>query len=487
MIKEEMISKINKAVEDSKEKVSKDYYRLKYHLMPIVGFMNDPNGFIKINGEYHLFYQFNPFYPQERCVCWAHVKSKDLINWEALPLALLPLEWYETHGCYSGSAVNHDGIFTLMYTGNVKNSEGIRETYQCLAESKDGVEFVKNKNNPVIYNQPEGYTTNFRDPKLWKNNGTWYMVIGTQTEKKQGTTLLYKSTDLLKWLEVGEVASSKDGDLGFLGYMWECPNLFRIDGMDILLFCPQGVEANGNLYNNIYQCGYLMGNLNYNTGKLNHGDFVELDRGFEFYAPQITVDNNGRTLMVGWVGLPEEESPTKMNKWMHCLTIIRELFIMDNKLCQRPAKEMKLLRKNKITYDDVKLSSSGVKLPNVNGDSYELICEFTYEVASVFGLKLRCNDYEDQGTILYYHAENEALTLSRGKSRFCKIGTRSCYVKNSGKLKLHIFMDKSSIEIFVNDGKETFTSRIYPKKENKEIILFSENKDVKANVEFWNI
>jgi beta-fructofuranosidase len=480
----EMSSRVYKIIEDSKEKINKDYYRLKYHIMPPVGFLNDPNGFIHINGEYHLFYQFNPLYPEDKMVCWAHLKSKDLVTWESMPITLFPMEWYETHGCYSGSAVNNNGIFTLMYTGNVKKPDGVRETYQCLAETRDGINFTKYKHNPVIYNQPEGYTRHFRDPKVWKHNNLWYAVIGTQTEKEQGTTLLHSSSDLIKWNKIGEVVSPIDN----LGYMWECPNLFNIDGKDILLFCPQGVESNGDLYNNIYQCGYLIGSLDYNTGKLEHdGQFIELDRGFEFYAPQVAVDDNGRMLIVGWMGLPEEEhSQTKENNWMHCLTIVRELFIKNNKLCQRPVKEMELLRKNQIIYEDLKVDNETIEISNIKSDSYEMLCEFTFDNVSVFGLNLRSSNCSE-GITIYYDCENEKLALDRPNNTLAKKETRKCHIKNQGKLKLHIFMDKSSIEVFANDGEETFTSRIYPSREDKGIFLFCKNGTMKADVKFWSI
>lgn len=479
---EQMISKIYKIIEDSKEKVNKDYYRLNYHIMPPVGFLNDPNGFIQINGEYHLFYQFNPFYPEDKKVCWAHLRSKDLITWEWLPIALFPMEWYETHGCYSGSAVNNNGIFTLIYTGNVKNSMGVRETYQCLAESEDGINFKKYIDNPVIYNQPKGYTRHFRDPKVWKHNNLWYTVIGAQTEEKQGTTLLYSSIDLIEWSKIGELDSlMKD-----FGYMWECPNLFSIDNKDVLLFCPQGVKSKGDLYNNRYQCGYFIGKIDYETGKFKHDEFLEIDRGFEFYAPQVTVDDSGRTLMVGWIGLPDEEdSKTKENNWIHCLSIIRELYIKDNKLCQRPIKEMEFLRKKLIQYSDLKINSDNFELPN-NGDSYEMICDFAFEDEVVFGLRLRSKDGTD-GTNVYYDSKNEKITFDRENVVSAKRETRKCYIRNSRKLKLHIFMDKSSVEVFVNDGQETFTARIYPDKNSNRIFIFCKNGNVTVNIKFWNI
>lgn len=485
-----LLEAASEAVEKVKAKVNSDYYRLKHHLMPPAGYMNDPNGFIQINGEYHLFYQFNPLYPYSKRVYWAHVKSSDLVNWASMPIALAPCEWYETHGCYSGSAVNNNGIFTLMYTGNVKNEAGDREAYQCIAESSDGVYFNKYKNNPVINGQPEEYNAHFRDPKVWKHNGVWYMVIGTQTKNEQGAAVLYRSDDLFRWDKVGEISSAKDRELEYLGYMWECPNLFNLDGTDVLLFCPQGVKAKGDLYNNIYQCGYFLGSLDYNTGKIEHRDFCELDRGFEFYAPQITQDKNGRTLLIGWMGLPEEdESPTVENGWLHCLTCVRELHIKNNKIYQIPAKEMKSLRKNEVLYNNIIIEERELELDKIYGDCYELLCEFAYASVEEFGIKLRCSEFEEEKTLLYYAVKEEKLVLDRDSSdaRNYKKGIRKCKIEDNGKVRMQIFMDRSAVEIFVNDGEETFTARIYPGINSKHIIFYAKGGSVKLNINYWEI
>ncbi|WP_259473071.1 glycoside hydrolase family 32 protein [Clostridium estertheticum] len=477
-----------KTSKELNEKVNNDYYRLKYHLMPSVGFLNDPNGFIQFNGEYHLFYQFNPLYPKDKIVYWAHVKSSDLIHWSILSPALCPSEWYETHGCYSGSAVNNNGKLTLIYTGNVKNKLGKRETYQCIAQSIDCEHFVKYKNNPVISNVPTGYTTHFRDPKVWKYDGLWYMAIGAQTEKEEGVVLLYSSQDLLAWNKIGEVAGANINGLNYLGYMWECPNLFNLDGKDILLFCPQGVEPKGDLYNNRYQCGYLLGKLDYKTAKLAYGDFIELDRGFEFYAPQVSRDEKGRLLLVGWMGIPEEEdSPTVKNNWLHCLTIVRELHLENNKIYQNPVEEIKLLRTNETRYDNVLINNEQIKLDNIYGDCFELICDFSWENVLEFGIKLRCDDKENEKTLLYYNTEEEKIILDRCKSGLSKTGVRKCKIEKCKKLSIRLFMDKSSVEIFVNKGEETFSSRIYPKEESKNIFFYAEGGIVNVNIKHWNI
>lgn len=127
----------------NKKVIESDNNRLHFHLMPAVGLLNDPNGFIQFKGVYHVFFQWNPFETAHGAKFWGHYSSTDLINWNEEPIALAPDEWFDKNGCYSGSAVEHEGKMYLFYTGNVKEENGDRSTYQCLAISEDGIHFEK--------------------------------------------------------------------------------------------------------------------------------------------------------------------------------------------------------------------------------------------------------------------------------------------------------------------------------------------------------
>ncbi|SHJ68962.1 glycoside hydrolase family 32 protein [Tepidibacter formicigenes] len=484
----ELLTKAYKEIQKNKCLVESDYYRLKYHIMPPVGLLNDPNGFIHFSGEYHVFYQFHPFNTSHGLKYWGHYKSNDLINWESMPIALCPSNWYESHGCYSGSAINNDGVLTLMYTGNVKDDKGNRETYQCIATTEDGVNFKKNIYNPVIYNQPDGYTRHFRDPKVWKYKNMFYMVIGAQNIKEEGRVLLYKSNNLLNWKLVGEIAGSNINRLNDFGYMWECPDLFELNGKDILIVSPQGIKPDGDLYNNIYQSGYFIGELNYKSGEYNHSEFIELDRGFEFYAPQTTLDEKGRRLLIAWMGLPEEEEhPTVKHNWIHCMSLPRVLELKNNKIYQRPVEELKKLRKSEISYKDVKIENEEIELDKIYGDVLELLIEIKEEDALEYGIKLRCSNDNREETIISYNKIDKKITLNRNKSGKGYKGIRRCRLENSDILKLNIFMDTSSLEIFINNGEEVFSSRIYPDKESLKIKFFAKEGSIKLkSVKKWD-
>lgn len=474
---EELFKKAYQAVDEKKEMVKNDYHRLKYHIMPPAGLLNDPNGFIQFEGDYHLFYQFYPFDTCHGAKYWAHLKSKNLVDWQELPLALAPAQRYESHGCYSGSAVNNNGILTLIYTGNVKDKNDNRETYQCLATTEDGAHFEKL--GPVINNQPPGYTRHFRDPKVWGKDGEWFMVIGTQNTDEEGRVLLYKSEKLEDWKLIGEVAGSNLNELNNYGYMWECPDLFTLSGKEILIASPQGVESQKNINNEIIdQSGYLVGKLDYQTGSLEHGEFRELDRGFDFYAPQTTVDEKGRRILIAWMALPDQEENyiERSNGWVHTLTIPRELKInKDDKLIQKPVAELKKLRTEEVVHQNLKVDSSEIELAGIEGDSLELIVEFKTADADQFGVKLRSSADGSEETVITYNQKTKKLSFDKSNSGKGEAGVHSCLIEKKKHLKLHFFIDTSSIELFVNNGREVFTSRIYPKQSSQKIKFFAVN------------
>lgn len=139
----ELKQRAYKNIDDRKKTVARDPYRLHFHIMPLVGLLNDPNGFVFYKGQYHMFYQWNPFQTEHGAKFWGHAVSDDLVHWEEAPIALAPDQWYDKNGCYSGSAVVFQEKLYVFYTGNVKNEHGKRESYQCLAVSEDGIHFEK--------------------------------------------------------------------------------------------------------------------------------------------------------------------------------------------------------------------------------------------------------------------------------------------------------------------------------------------------------
>lgn len=442
MTEASLLKQVLRQVVAGQVKAAADSYYPGWHLAPPVGLLNDPNGFIQHQGRYHLFYQWNPLACAHGAKFWGHWSSADLLHWRHEPLALAPVEEYESQGCYSGSAVVDDGQLTLVYTGNVKYPDGRRTAWQCLARENASGEF--DKTGPVL-GLPEGYTGHVRDPKVWQHDGQWYMVLGAQDLNLQGKVLLWRSGDLLTWQSLGEIAGSGLNGLGSFGYMWECPDLFSLSGRDVLICCPQGLAAQPERYLNTFQSGYFVGKLDYDNGAFPHGDFHELDLGFEFYAPQTTLADDGRRLLIGWMGIPDGDEfyqPTVEQGWIHTMTCPRELTLNAGKIIQQPARELQQLRGEMHTWQGIAQDA-----PVWDISRAEVEIETTLPFSADFGGSLELS------------WDGELLRLSRINRRLGEPELRFW----RGELRhLTILCDSSSVEIFINGGEAVMSSRYFP-------------------------
>ncbi|MBP3041043.1 glycoside hydrolase family 32 protein [Bacillaceae bacterium Marseille-Q3522] len=429
-------------------------FRLGYHFMPESGWMNDPNGFIFFDGYYHLFFQHHPFDSSKGKMHWGHARSRDLLHWEYLKIALYPDQDYDKDGCYSGSAISINNKLYLIYTGhrlneNAKNKKDFKEN-QNIAVSKDGINFHKISKNPIIKNPPKDCGNNFRDPKVWKFNEVFFMVIGTDSIDKKGKCVLYQSTNLYEWTYVGVLAGPEDA----LGYMWECPDFFKINNTDVLLFSPQGVTSQGDLYVNEFQTGYFLGQMDYQTMKYVHSDFFELDFGHDFYAPQTTLSSTGKRVLIAWMNMWHSEMPEQSDGWYGAMTIPRELYVNNNKLCMKPIENFTDMRLDHIfskknftlTNNYLSINYPGVK-PHLEVD-----LTISKRSSGTFGLSI--TDDVTSITAFYDYTKKKFVV-----NRLGDIRQRELLFEN--KLQILFFVDTSSIEVFLNNGEQTYTSRYY--------------------------
>lgn len=471
-------------------KAASDYWRLQYHVSPSVNWMNDPNGFSCFNGEYHLFYQHHPYSPFWDNMHWGHVKSMDLVHWTELPIALAPSKDYDRDGCFSGSAIEKGGILYLMYTGNQwtgTNRETDLMQVQCLAISLDGVKFEKWTGNPVIDQAPEGdiHPFHFRDPKVWRHGGYYYCILGSKSKENLGQVLLYRSKDLFAWEFVG--VSAKATPYGNGGYMWECPDLFSLDGHDVLVLSPQGMKPDGDRYHNLHQAGYMLGKLDYNTGKFEHEAFEMLDIGFDFYAPQTLEDGQGRRIMIAWMAMWESEMPEQAGGWAGAMTLPRQLSLEQGHIRCRPIPELAKLRGDVTAYENIEVTGE-ITLVGVSGDCYEMEVWMDITEAVHAGIKLRVNEARDEQTVLSFNRGDNVVTLDRNKSGKGPGGIRRAPVElSNGILQLHIFMDRSSVEVFLLDGVKVMTSRIYPDETSTGICFFAEGSMKIIRLHKWDL
>lgn len=465
-----------------KEKVDRSPWRQTYHIQPETGLLNDPNGFSFYNGEYHLFYQWFPLGPVHGIKYWYHTKSKDLVHWENAGIAIRPNDDIDSHGAYSGSGIEHNGQLYLMYTGNTRDDQWVRHPKQNIAvmDEKGVIEKWK---TPVIDHVPDDYTDHFRDPKVWKENDTFYAIIGAQRTDKTGCVVLYSSPDIEKWTFEGEIKTG----LPRFGYMWECPDYFTVDDQGVFIFSPQGIAPDGDHYHNIYQSGYVLGNLDVHTQTIQHSDFHELDRGFDFYAPQTMETPDGRRIMVGWMGLPEIAYPTDAHGWAHCLTLPREITIENGRLIQRPVRELQSLRGIQMEAA-AELSNETKTFDSFSGTSFELICSFTIHDAASCGIEIRVN--ENEKTVITYDAVQKKVILDRtfsGSPVSTDYGTvRSCHL-DAECVTFQLFVDSSALELFVNDGLDVFTSRIFPSDDCTGIRFFASGGRASCRAVKWTI
>ncbi|MCB2362415.1 glycoside hydrolase family 32 protein [Clostridium estertheticum] len=477
--------KADKAIEKAKKKVS-NRFRLGYHIMAPANWINDPNGLIQYKGEYHVFYQHHPYDENWGPMHWGHVKSKDLVHWEHCPIALAPGDSFDKDGCFSGSAVDNNGELTLIYTGHnyIDKEKDLIFENQNMATSKDGIHFIKYEKNPIIVSPPEDSSMHFRDPKVWKHNDSWYMILGNSTKKNDGRALLYKSLDLKDWKYVGVIGSSN----GELGYMWECPDFFELDGKYVLTFSPQGLERKKDLYANLFQTGYMLGNYDYKTNQFNHGSFTELDNGQDFYAAQTFLDDKGRRIVIGWMDMWKSDMPTKKDGWCGALTLPRELSLgNNNKILMNPVKELSLLRQSE--HNECKNKSiSQNYLLKVSNELLELKLIFDLNECTSDAIGLKILGAIQEEIVLTYNLESKILSLDCSKFGRAKDGVRKIKLDKNEKLSLHIFLDRSSIEVFVNEGEATMTSRIYSKETRAGIELFTNNGEVNIeNFIYWTL
>ncbi|MFP7287068.1 sucrose-6-phosphate hydrolase [Shouchella clausii] len=465
------------------KQVKESEWRQTYHIQPVTGLLNDPNGFAYFAGEYHLFYQWFPLGTYHGLKYWYHTASKDLVHWRNVGKAIAPDTSFDSHGVYSGSGIVKDSQLHLMYTGNARDEEWNRQTSQCLAVM-DANGAVSKWAKPVIEQVPAGYTAHFRDPKVWKDDDMYRCVIGTQRNDFTGTAVVYESPDLLEWRFIGEMSTN----LNDFGYMWECPDYFELDGQGVLLFCPQGLAPEGDRFLNLYQSGYVTGKpLNRETLVFKHGCFRELDRGFDFYAPQTMIDKQGRRIMVAWMGQPEIGYPTDVHGWAHCLTLPRTLELRDGKLLQKPVVELQKLRQKRSDVQDT-LTNEAKTYDGITGAAFEMVCTFDPIEAEAVGIEIRAS--EKERTVITYNTVMQKVTMDRsmaGEMINSSYGTtRSCRLV-AEQIQFHLFVDTSSVELFINDGEEVFTSRIFPQPDSKGIRFFVNKGNAHLKATKWDL
>ncbi|MDR7131954.1 fructan beta-fructosidase [Algoriphagus sp. 4150] len=454
------------------ESIVTEEFRPSYHFTPESGWMNDPNGLIYLDGEYHLFYQYYPDSTVWGPMHWGHAVSTDLLKWEPLPIALYP----DSLGyIFSGSAVfdaeNSSGLGTnenppmvAVFTyHNAEEAETSSDTFQhqAIAFSLDkGRTWEKYEGNPVL---PNPGIRDFRDPKVSQitnpdGSNSWIMTLAVLDQIN-----FYSSPDLKNWRLMGEFGKN----IGAHGGVWECPDLlpFKTPSGEtkwvLLVSINPGGPQNGSATQ------YFIGD--FVNGKFTPDDTMIrwLDYGPDNYAG-VTWSNlpteQNRTLFIGWMSnwLYANVVPTKA--WRSAMTVPRELSLFDVDgtllLKSAPADELEKLRSEEygVSQEISELPSEAIEITaNVNSDSFSVTLS------------------NELGENLVISKENGLVSIDRrnaGKSDFHRDFAAIHSAPMSWEAKdIRIYLDASSIELFVNDGELVMTSILFPSSPWKNIAV----------------
>jgi beta-fructofuranosidase len=261
--------------------------------------------------------------------------------------------------------------------------------------------------------------------------------------------------------------------------------LFPLGDRDVLMMSPQRVPAQGNDYHNLHSTTYMVGRLDTKQGLFHYDAYYPIDCGFDFYAPQTTLDDRGRRIVIGWMDMWESEMPTKQgHHWAGAMTLPREVLLRGDRLVFRPVEEIAGYRRNPYEVRNVLLERE--RDMEVYGDSYELQVVFEAGDAEEFGLKLRANG--DEETVLSYRPEDKLFRFNRDRSGIGPKGERKTEVGlEEGKLDLRIFVDRSSVEVFIQQGEKVMTGRIYPGDKSLGIKAYAKGACRIESFQKWDI
>ncbi|MDX1687698.1 MAG: glycoside hydrolase family 32 protein [Candidatus Promineifilaceae bacterium] len=451
-----------------------DPHRPRYHFLPPGNWMNDPNGLIQWQGAYHLFYQYNPAGPFHGRIHWGHAVSDDLVHWRDLPVALAPTQGGpDQDGCWSGCIVNHNGTPTVIYTG-------VHPQVVCLATSSDEMlTWEKYEDNPIIAAPPAGITRgdtwHFRDPRVFQEDGDWYLLMGASGEGDKATVLLYRSTDLIEWEYVHPLFSGNGSQRGpaWTGTMWECPDFFALNGRHILVVSAHDVVKNQMLYP-VYFVGGHEG-LRFRPERQGI-----LDYGGYFYAPQSLLDESGRRLVWGWIMEGRTRMALQEAGWAGVASLPRQLSLTEGgRLEVGPAPELGTLRTEGWRAEGLTVGPGRVNpLRDVTGTALEIDVTFDPGDATAFGLHVRRSPDGEECTTLVFEPMAGRFLIQRAQSSLSPDVHREAilvpYKPAPGeKVRLHLFLDGSVLELFINQ-RQAASTRIYPlRRDSVGLALFA--------------
>lgn len=465
--------------------------RPRYHFTPRQNFMNDPNGLVFYEGEYHLFYQYNPFGNEWGHMSWGHAVSRDLIHWEHLPVAL-----HEENGVmiFSGSAVvdwqNSSGFgapgappLVAIYTGH----SDVEQTQNIAYSTDRGRTWQKYQGNPVIAIGSK----EFRDPKVFwhEPNRQWVMVTVLSDQHK---VRFDGSLDLKHWSYLSDF-----GPTGATDGLWECPDLFPLPiegepGRTKWVLKVDALKGTG--------AQYFIGDFD-GTRFINDADdhqVLRVDYGYDFYAAQSWSDEPGaRRIWIAWMNNWHYANTIPTSPWRGLFSMPRQLrlrsFPEGLRLRQQPIQELEQLRQPLYHAADVQIAQANAQLAGLKMElAQEIQVEYTLGTALEFGLKLCTGDGEE--TVVGYDVRARDIFVDRrhsGERAFSAQFAgehRAPLPPHEGKIRMHIFLDSCSVEVFGNDGYAVISDLIFPHSQSLSVEFYESDGIVQLNtLDIWKL
>jgi len=447
-----------------RRKLAGDPYRPAYHFLAPGNWMNDPNGAIFWQGMYHLFYQYNPNGAFHGTIHWGHAVSDDLVHWRDLPIALAPTPGGpDRDGCFSGGAF-HDGAAARVIYFGVPDGN-------CLATSHDDLllHWEKHPHNPVIPTPAEGQAEwRAYDPCGWKEGDTYYSLSGSQIgddRKMLGVSrdvaFLFRSDDAAHWEYVGQLYEpGEESDCAV-------PDFFPLGGKQVLLFAShtRGAQYYVGTYADHRFVRERHGRINFTTsgsigGLLSSGDAI---------APISWEDPRGRRVMIAWIAEGRTRERQMASGWAGTMSLPRVLSVTpEGDLGFTPLPELQTLRRDDRAVGNLGIGpDASVPLRDVRGECVELLATLDPGDAEHVGLKVRCSPDGEEQTRVVYSRASRSLTLDTSRSSLSSdaLGradqTTPLTLADNAPLELHIFLDRSVVEVFAN-SRQVLTKRIYP-------------------------
>lgn len=455
--------------------------------------MNDPNGLVYLDGEYHLFYQYNPFGDTWGHMSWGHAVSRDLVYWEELPVALpeedgvmifsgsAVVDWNDT----SGFGENGEPPLVAIYTGHQEGRQDQRIAYS----NDNGRNWTKYEGNPVL----DVGRSEFRDPKVfwYAPDGKWVMVVARPTEHQ---VQFYASENLKEWTHLSDF-----GPAGAVGGVWECPDLFElpVDGDPANTRWVLQVDLNPGGVAGGSGGQYFTGHFDGEAFTTDQTETRWVDYGADFYASQSWSDvpETGGRLWLAWMNDWRYAGEIPTSPWRSAQSLPRRVTLqtVDGavELVQQPVAGLNDLRREQHHMDDTEIKGT-LRLDGVEGKALELIAEFEAGDAETFGLKVRIGNGEE--TVVGYDAASEEVFVDRTRSgevdfdpafaarHAGPLGTED------GKVRLHVFVDWSSVEVFAGRGQTVITDRIFPHPESDRLSVFSEGGTARlVSLDIWKM